>query len=704
MANQLDLIQEAVKRGLPLPPDKQQLYDEAVKRGLIQDMRPNGSAAAAPAQDQRGTMQRVADFGHSVGTGVAQGAIAAANMVNEIPAALENKMGSMFGYTPEQIDAMRQARAMVGVGSPRSTQDVQAKVEQATGPFRKPQGTLEEYGNTTGQFIPGMFMGPGATWGEAIVSNALPTALGALGSETAGQWSKGQWYEPYARLAGGVGGGLLGSSAYNAATRPGAPIPDVSPGAQRRVARGLLDTFPDEQTALARAKELGPDAMVMNLGDRPAMQAGTVARYPGESANIVKGAVRQQLDGSGDRALADWNNAIGPATSRYENELAAAQTKAGTSSLYEIASGRQVDPTPVRATILKQLTESGNDPQARAAIKEVSDLLLDPNSGGLTFDPKTGAPSIINGTQQFVDDAGALVNARQRTAEIITKLGKEVSNSPADDLYQVGKRTGVGSRLNRIYKAINDVLHEDDTLAAADKVWGGAERTRNAFEFGRTKLLGRGDTPVEPEALVAKLANPNLTTEERSAILRGLSRKGRSLLGDIGPNRNDGKAMGDTIATENNLARIGAVAGPDAADKVRGMAAREDLFAAQGNRAIGNSVTAESQFGANEFPSPLLGTKDFSLLGRRTATGMAIEGVARLVNMLSSGAVSQYRAQLANDAAKLLTARGAERDRIVTQLMTYANTLPKDSAMKSIILQTVAPSVSATVPARTGRQ
>lgn len=87
------------------------------------------------------------------------------------------------------------------------------------------------------------------------------------------------------------------------------------------------------------------------------------------------------------------------------------------------------------------------------------------------------------------------------------------------------------------------------------------------------------DIAIEPEALAAKLATPNLTVEERAAITRGLSRRGKAILGDVAPNRNDGKAMGDAIATENNLARIGQVAGSDAADKVRSMAAREDLFA-----------------------------------------------------------------------------------------------------------------------------
>ena len=39
MPTQLEILQEAARRGLPIPPAKQALYDEAVRRGLIEDVR-----------------------------------------------------------------------------------------------------------------------------------------------------------------------------------------------------------------------------------------------------------------------------------------------------------------------------------------------------------------------------------------------------------------------------------------------------------------------------------------------------------------------------------------------------------------------------------------------------------------------------------------------------------------------------------------
>jgi hypothetical protein len=678
--------------------------DEAAAKVLANEILKLRNVQAEP-EDTRSIGERVMGGAKALGTGVAQGAIGLASL----PQDLGNWMGEKAGYglnrlmgdTPEQaqagmdqVQAVRQQAALV----PPSSQDMTQTYEDNLGPMYQPQGTAEEYAQTLGQFAPALLMGPGATLGQGMKAAALPTLLGAVGAETAGQYSEGEWYEPYARFAAGLGGGLLGAGAYNAMATPKAPIKDVSPGAQRRVGSALQQSFPDEQAALQRAAELGDDAMVMNLGDRPAMQAQTIARYPGESATTVKGAVRDQLDKSGQRVAQDWDSAIGPSVSRYENQLTAAKTKAGTSSVYQIAKGRPVDPTPVQAAILREISEAGNDAQSRAALKEIADLMMDPNSGGLTFNQQ-GVPSIVGGTQQFVGDAGAFVNARQRIGEVITRLGKEVSNSPGDDLYQMGKRTSVGSRLNRIYKEINKVLHQDKTLEAADKVWSTAERTQNAFEFGRTKLLGTGDRVIEPEALAAKLRDPSLTVDERAAILRGLSRRGRADLGDVRFNRNDGKAVSDAIATENNLSRIELAAGPQAKNTVRRMAEREDTFAGQGNRAINNSVTAEGLLGAAEFPSPLLGGKDFASIGQRSLLGTVMEGGARIGNWMTKGAVAAKRAKLAADAAKLLTAKGPQRDQIVRDIMEYANSLPKGHPAKTIIRQAVTPSLAASAAA-----
>lgn len=90
MASQLDLIQEAVRRGLPLPAEKQVLYDEAVKRGLIEDARP-------------GIVQQVDDRVRAVARGVP----IIGGAMDEISAGLNTG----FGFLGDYDKALQQERS-----------------------------------------------------------------------------------------------------------------------------------------------------------------------------------------------------------------------------------------------------------------------------------------------------------------------------------------------------------------------------------------------------------------------------------------------------------------------------------------------------------------------------------------------------------------------------------------------------------------
>jgi hypothetical protein len=78
--------------------------------------------------------------------------------------------------------------------------DMQKSMESVTGKFYEPKTVLGQYASTLGEFAPGMVV-PG---GGGIVPRLVNTAVGALGSETAGQITKGTKAEPYARFMGGI--------------------------------------------------------------------------------------------------------------------------------------------------------------------------------------------------------------------------------------------------------------------------------------------------------------------------------------------------------------------------------------------------------------------------------------------------------------------------------------------------------------------
>lgn len=691
----------------------------AVLANEIRRLRAQGEDAAQPERAGSTVGGSIHNFVSNIG----QGTVDLFNSLSELPALAEDKTAAALGISPEELDAIRQARAAVGVGTPRRGSDVHAKIQQdVTGPYYQSQGTVEDYSGAFGRAIPSLFAGPGkaaetaagqvltipqklAPWATSIKNSVVPAAGAAAASETGGQLSKDTPYEPYVRFFSGLGGGLFGAGLNNWWGKPSAPLPDISPGAQARVGNALNDSFGGSVgRALARGDELGPEAMTLNLGNRPLSQAVTIAKQPGVGSSTINNAVTTQIDGSGRRALADWESAIGSSVSRFENELAAQAKKAGTSSLYKVAEGRPIDPAPLKPVFVEQIKKAGNDPEARKIISRIEDMLIDPAPVRIVTDPRSGMRTRLSGPQKsYISEAGNLVNVRQKIDEEITKLGKEISNNPGDDLFAIGSRTATGSKLVAIRKAINDTLHQDDTLKAADTIWSSAEKVENAFKFGNERLLGTGNNVIEPEALIAQMGDPTLTLEEATAIVQGLSRRGKTILGDVRNNRNDGKAMGDAIATGNNLSRISAVSGPEAATTVGNMANREDLFANHGSRIQGNSVTAEAQAGQAEFPSPLLGGPQYGQIAQTTLLGSSLATATKIVDTLTRGLVSSNRSKLAADAAKLLTKTGAERDAAVRSLMDYSAKLPKGHPLKTIIAQAVSPTLTAVAPALLGR-
>ena len=254
MASQLELMQEAVNRGIPLPPDKQALYDEAVKRGLV-----NGAATSSG-----GFLDRATGLAKAAGTGVAQGALALGTMGSEIADFVGRKAAGAMGITPEQIDALNAYKTAAGLGTSPTNAQATEKIESVTGPFYKPKNIGEEYANTLGQFVPGMALGGGSAAQRVIAGTTA-----ALGSETAGQATRAAGMtqaEPYARLAGALIGGMAPAVGRRIVT----PYP-LSPERRR-----MVDVLKNEGVDLTAGQTTGSDKlryMESELGGNAAAKA-----------------------------------------------------------------------------------------------------------------------------------------------------------------------------------------------------------------------------------------------------------------------------------------------------------------------------------------------------------------------------------------------------------------------------------------------
>lgn len=232
------------------------------------------------------------DVAKSFGIGLAQGAIG----ISTLPGNIE-QLGRM-GINA----AGRFAGAEGNVVDPDTFLPNYGGVKRAieigfTGDFYQPQTTAGEYARTIGEFAPVAFGG-----GSAL-ARAARVATPAIGSETAGQITKGTELEPWARLAGALGTG----PAINAAARPvrRAFANRGEQGAYGRVAESLpdgLDEFANQVatgasrgnvTTNRRTLDILGEEMQRANGNVQTAQAAAIARIVQETGVTPQTAAGQ---------------------------------------------------------------------------------------------------------------------------------------------------------------------------------------------------------------------------------------------------------------------------------------------------------------------------------------------------------------------------------------------------------------------------
>lgn len=222
---------------------------------------PNAEGALAALQQHLGPEPSTAeDVAKSGGIGLAKGAIGLAGALGDLTDLGAKGIEHASNFVSDKLGAERYKRPE----QPSFLQNIPTSgsitkaVEEKTGKFYEPKTTAGKYARTVGEFLPASLAGPG---GMATKIGTGVTA--ALGSEGAGQLTEGTEAEPYARVAGAVGGGLAPMLAGRAVT----PLPA---SAQRQ---RLVDVLADEGvTSLTAGQRTGNNALKYAesfLGDGP---------------------------------------------------------------------------------------------------------------------------------------------------------------------------------------------------------------------------------------------------------------------------------------------------------------------------------------------------------------------------------------------------------------------------------------------------
>jgi hypothetical protein len=166
--------------------------------------------------------------------------------------------------------------------------------------------------------------------------------------------------------------------------------------------------------------------------------------------------------------------------------------------------------------------------------------------------------------------------------------------------------------------------------------------------------------------------------------LAGTSSHGKDVIRSAG--RNDirqvmGRASsnfgpkGDTAArralnSEFSRENLDQVAGRQGANRITNRIDAENTMAELHDLALGNSKTDRMQAARKKW-APHTDSDFASQAGKKGPTGLATEAVFKIADALLGGQLRKAEARAAMDGARILTAQGSSRDRIVDALFKH---------------------------------
>jgi hypothetical protein len=440
------------------------------------------------------------------------------------------------------------------------------------------------------------------------VSGTTGAVLGAAGGAVAPAVGRG-----VARIANLLRGGR--SSGFEAAELAG---------------RALTDDAMTPADARAALADLGPDAIIADLGPNLQRQAGALASVPGRGQEIVRDAILARSRGANQRIIGELNSSLGPAEipSHIEAGIRASQRALAPEYQAALANARAVDTRDI-AFLLDSHAVNLRGP-AQAAVRGVRQMLN--VAGGDVLDPN---PGTLLQTRQAID--GMLNGETDRN--VVRALS---------DARQ------------RIDEALTDAV---PGIKAVDAKYAELARQSEALQRGQTVLDSGRDAPrpVELAEEVVRGAVPRGEQVGPSAVPLRMAQGARAEIERIiGTNTNDVVALQKLIKGEGswNRDRLASLFGPDRADRIIRVLDRERQFAETTNTVTRNSETAARQAAQREVAPATSGRGDAGMI--RSALNLNFgDSVARVADILRRSSAGAREAARNEELARLLMSRQA---------------------------------------------
>jgi hypothetical protein len=429
-------------------------------------------------------------------------------------------------------------------------------------------------GPLAGRMIAGGASGAGITFGDSLIRG---DELGEAGSK--------------ALVAGGVG------TAFPAAEKGVGWLKDLvlgkaAPQQFSTAARALRDDEVPVEQINQRLADLGPDAMVMDLGPNLQSQAGAVASVPGPGQKVMRDAVAQRGRGAPGRVQADVDATIGagPEIGALREGIVQAQQTAA-KPLYDAVRNVPLNNLP-------QLAAVARTPMGQKALREALALM---ENDGITLPKDQFTVGLADYMKRALDD-------------IASSSARSGNNNVARQARNMTKA---------ITSAIDPIV---PGYKAARDAFAGPAQLLDAIELGSTAFA----KDMSPAQLRRELSS--MSPSERDGFLQGAQSQVEAMMGNA---VNDAATLRNTFRKGWNEAKLRILLGDDVANDLLKRIDRELTFGQTSNAVASNSETARRQAAQMEV-SPDIGTTPRSgvtipgiFIGAFDKARNAIEGVAR---------------------------------------------------------------------------
>lgn len=533
------------------------------------------------------------------------------------------------------------------------SENIRKKVEGVTGPLYEPKTPQGGYAQSVTEGVTGAMIGPGGT--------AMKIAQGVgsgLGSEALGNYFKGT-LEPYARFAGGLLGGIgagVGSKAVQGARNAAAAASAgdelggmlgggrIKGAAVDRVAKNIADEELTAPQAAARTKELGPNAMLMDLGHQLENRADFMAQHSGKAQNTVYKPLAERAEGIAPQLNAVLDKHLGESHDvvKIQNGIEEWSRK-NVGPLYKALEEKYPVVNDAR------MQELAQRPAIQQAAKNAKTIAKD-------MGEELGVPetrTIISGPGYHIADD--IEHAAQPSIRYWDFVKKSLDQRINGMMKGADESAAAQSTMAAVMQARRDLVRHLDNVtggeyAQARKLASTKPAMEDALDLGRSIFNGK----MLPEQLAEHL--DGLSLAERRMVEIGVRREIEHRVGAPG---DEGRKLRSLIGAPNNSAKLDHLLGPQANREIQNEISAADQFQRMKNK-IEGTRTATRTAGMNDTTAPKVN------LGV-TATGLLGAAPGAAVNYALEHGFSNTR----QDISRLLTAKGEKVNPVVQQLLNY---------------------------------